>query len=69
MPLGDFLLAFVCTIEKVTQWVNLVYLTPGSEIDEGVAKTKVFAELGIERGTSGLKPSTPSTRLSLGDRC
>ena len=49
--------------------MNLVYLTPGSEIDEGVAKTKVFAELGIERGTSGLKPSTPSTRLSLGDRC
>jgi len=44
--LGDFLLALACHIEKVTQWICFLYLTSGSETDEGVTKDKVFARTG-----------------------
>jgi len=36
-----------------------------SETDEELGKTEFLAELGIESGTPGPKPSTLSTRLSL----
>jgi len=54
--LGDFLLAPACPIEKVTLWEGFLYLTSGSETDEGVMKDK-----GIEPGAPGPKPSTLST--------
>jgi len=44
--LGDFLLAPACLIEKVSLWVGFLYLTSGSETDEGVAKDKVLARTG-----------------------
>ena len=44
--LGDFLLAPACPIDKVTLWEGFLYLTSGSETDEGVAKDKVFARTG-----------------------
>jgi len=44
--LGDFLLAPGCSLEKLTLWVGFLYLTSGSEVDEGVAKDKVFARTG-----------------------
>ena len=43
--LGDFLLAPACPIEKVTLWEGFLYLTSGSETEEGVAKDKVFRVL------------------------
>ena len=42
VPLMNFLLTPLCPIEKVTLWVGFLYLTSGSETDEGVAKGKVF---------------------------
>ena len=50
--LGDFLLAPACPIEKVTLWEGFLYLTSGSETDEGVTKDK-----RIEPGAPGPKPS------------
>jgi len=44
--IGDFLLAPVCPIEKVTLWEDFFYLTSGSETDEGVAKEKALARSG-----------------------
>jgi len=44
--LGDFLLAPACSIVKVTLWEGFLYLTSGSETDEGVAKDKGFARAG-----------------------
>ena len=63
--LGDFLLAPVCPIEKVTLWEDFLYLTLGSETDEGVAKDKVLPEMGINLRTPCPKPSTLSTRQSV----
>ena len=62
--LGDFLLAPVYPIEKVTLWEGLLYLTSGTETDNGIAKDKKN-ELRIEPGTPGKKPSMLSTRLLL----
>jgi len=38
--LGAFLLAPACPMEKVTLCEGFLYLTSGSETDEGVAKDK-----------------------------
>ena len=43
-PIGDFLLAPACPIEKVTLWEG------GSEIDAVLQKTKFLPELEIEPG-------------------
>ena len=53
--LGDFLLAPACPIEKVTLWEGSLYLTSGSETDEGVAKDKVFARTVNRTQGSGSK--------------
>jgi len=42
-PFRDFLLVPACPIEKVTQWEGFLYLTSGSETDEGVEQNKDFA--------------------------
>ena len=55
--LGDFLLAPACPIEKVTPWVDFLYLTLWSESDEDIAK-----ELN-----PGLRVQTP-VRYPLGCR-
>jgi len=54
--LSDFLFTPTCLIEKVTNSMGgLLYLKPGYETDEGVAKDKVFLpEPGIETRTSSL---------------
>jgi len=52
-------------IEKVTPWEACLYLTSGSETDDGVTKDKVLPKLGIEPGIPGPKPSTLFTRLWL----
>jgi len=59
--LGDFLLAPPCPVEKVTLWEGFLYLTSGSEADEGVATDKVFVRTGNRTRDS----ETLSTRLSL----
>jgi len=41
--LGGFLLAPACPIAKLTLWEGFLYITLGSETDEGVAKDKAFA--------------------------
>jgi len=46
VSLGDFLLAPVCPIEKVTLWEGFVSLRPGSDSDEGAAKHTVFSRAG-----------------------
>jgi len=51
--LGYFLLAPACPIEKVTLWVCFLYLTSGSETDEGVAKDKVFPQTENRTQDSG----------------
>jgi len=53
--LGDFLLAPACSIEKVTLWEGFLYLTPGSETGEGIAKDKVSGEYGNWARDSGSK--------------
>jgi len=42
-------------MEKVTLWEGLLFLTSGSEIDEGVTKAKLLPELGSKAGTLGPK--------------
>ena len=53
--LGDFLLAPVCPVEKVILWEGFLYLTLGSEPDEGVTKDHIFARTGNQTQDSGSK--------------
>jgi len=52
-------------LEKVTLCVGFLYLTSGSETDEGVAKDTVFARTGNQTRDPGSKPNKLYTRLSL----
>ena len=63
VSLGDFLLAPASPIEKLLLKVAFLYLTLGSETEEGVAEDKSFARTGNR--TPGPKPSTLPARLSL----
>ena len=60
--LGDSLLAPTSPIEKVTLWEGLLYLTSGSEIDEGVAKDKTFSPNG--KSNLRLRVQSPCSTLS-----
>jgi len=53
--LGDLLHAPACPIDRLTLWEGSLYLTSGSETDEGVAKDKVFAGTGNQTRYSGSK--------------
>jgi len=55
--LGDFSLAPVCPIEKVTLCEGFFYVASGSATDKILQKTKFLSELGIEPGTPGPKAS------------
>ena len=54
-PLRNFLFAPARPIEKVTLWVGFLYLTPGSETDEVVAKDNFCARAGNRTWDSGSK--------------
>ena len=54
--LGDFLLAPACPIEKVSLWEGFLYLTSGSETDEGVAEDEFYARTGNRTRDSWSKP-------------
>jgi len=51
--------------EEITLRVGLLWLTLGSQTDEGVTTDKVFAQLGIEAGTSGPRPRKLPTKVKL----
>jgi len=53
VPLGDFLLTPICYIEKVTLWLNLLFLMAQSNTNESVVKDNTFATAEIRTKPHG----------------